>query len=407
MTDVAESLGEFDVAIVGAGPAGSASATWLSRAGLSVAMVDKAFFPRDKPCGEYQSPETQRIFDSLGVKEKILAANPARLKGMRIWTGDGYNFKGDFSSDPTSPIYGLSLPRRILDDILMRHAEEQGASVFEGFTIKQLISNHQRITGIEGNLDGQKVRLDAKLIVGADGINSVVAKRLGLRQQHRWLRKVAFVTHFENVDGLSSYGEMFVSKKRYCGLAPLGRNLTNVCVVVDTNVAQTWKDDVEENFLKEIDRYPILAERMRNSTMIKPVKAVGPLAVGAVRATSSGAILVGDAAFFLDPFTGEGMYTALANAELASDLLLKHWSTNGPAEEFYSKYEKDRLKAFKGKWRVCSLIQVVIRHPVMMRFFTERLGKRKKLADILVGVTGDFRSPYEVLSATWLARLLI
>jgi len=407
MTDAVERLGEFDVAIVGAGPAGSASATWLSRAGLSVALVDKAFFPRDKPCGEYQSPETQRIFDRLGVKEKILAANPARLKGMRIWTSDGNNFRGDFSSDPSSPIYGLSLPRRILDDILMRHAAEQGASVFEGFTIKQLIGNDRQVTGIKGQLDGQKVQLDAKLVIGADGINSVVANRLGLRQHHRWLKKVAFVTHFENVDALSSYGEMFVSKDRYCGLAPLGRNLTNVCVVVDTKVAQTWKDDIEENFFKEVARYPILAERMQNSKMIKAIKAVGPLAVGTVRATSPGAILVGDAAFFLDPFTGEGMYTALANAELASDILLKHWSTNGPSEEFYSKYEKERLKAFKGKWRVCSLIQLAIRYPMMMRFFAERLGKRKKLADILVGVTGDFRSPYEVLSAAWLARLLI
>src|SRR5882724_3058566 len=186
MTEVVESIGEFDIAIVGAGPAGSACATWLTRAGMSVALVDKAFFPRDKPCGEYQSPEIQRIFDSLDVKDKILAANPARLKGMRIWTDDGNSFQGDFSSDPNSPIYGLSLPRRILDDILMKHAKEQGASMFEGFTIKQIVSPGQRITGIEGHLDGQKVQLNAKLIIGADGINSVVAKRLGLRQQHRW-----------------------------------------------------------------------------------------------------------------------------------------------------------------------------------------------------------------------------
>jgi len=407
MTDALESIGEFDIAIVGAGPAGSACAIRLARAGLSVALVDKAFFPRDKPCGEYQSPEIQRIFESLGVKDKILAANPAKLKGMRIWTRDGNSFQGDFSSDPASPIYGLSLPRLILDNILMNHAKEQGASVFEGFTIKQLINDGKRTTGIEGHLDGQKVRLNAKLIVGADGINSVVAQRLGIRQHHRWLRKVAFVAHFDGIADLSSYGEMFVSKNRYCGIAPLSRDLTNVCVVVDSSLAQTWKTDIEEHYFTEIARYPLLANRIRNATMTKPIKAVGPLAVGAKRATASGAILVGDAAFFLDPFTGEGMYTALANAELASDLLLKHWESDGPTERFFPIYEKERLRAFRAKWRVCSLIQLAIRYPAILQFFTERLGKRKKLADILVGVTGDFRSPYEVLSATWFARLLI
>src|SRR5207244_9380309 len=136
-------------------------------------------------------------------------------------------------------------------------------------------SDGHRIAGIEGHLDGQKVRLNAKLIIGADGINSVVAQRLGIRQHHRWLRKVAFVAHFEGISDLSSYGEMFVSKNRYCGIAPLGGDLTNVCVVVDSSLAQTWKTDIEEHYFTEIARYPMLAIRLGNASMAKLVKAAG------------------------------------------------------------------------------------------------------------------------------------
>src|SRR3990172_4944686 len=136
------SVGTWDAVIVGAGPAGSALAIRLARAGHAVLLLDRARFPRDKPCSEYLSPGTVGALDELGVLDRVLDARPARLTGMRVAGPDGTVMEGRYVSSHAYPPpvpFALSLPRRTLDQILRDAAGAAGAEVREGVAVEELV----------------------------------------------------------------------------------------------------------------------------------------------------------------------------------------------------------------------------------------------------------------------------
>src|SRR5213594_376213 len=124
--------GRWDAIVVGAGPAGSSVALQLARAGADVLLLDRARFPRDKPCSEYLSPETTRVLGRLDpdVLAEVEQSAPARLYGMKVVAPNGRVMIGRFTARhpwPSPRPYGLALPRPVLDTILRRAAERAGA----------------------------------------------------------------------------------------------------------------------------------------------------------------------------------------------------------------------------------------------------------------------------------------
>jgi len=187
-----------DAVVVGAGPAGAATAILLAREGLSVALLDRARFPRDKICGEYLSPEGSRILDRLGVLARVEANGARPLRGMRILGPDGTQLVGDYPPDGARPgdrPRALAVRRRILDAALVERAGEVGISVREGMRVVDLLREGARITGVVAEPVGLErrtaaaERFSAPLVVAADGRTSVIAERLGLRRPHPCQRR--------------------------------------------------------------------------------------------------------------------------------------------------------------------------------------------------------------------------
>src|SRR5687767_1787815 len=183
------------VVIVGGGPAGASTAFVLARAGIDVTVLDRARFPRDKPCSEYMSPQASRILDDLGILDRIERAGAARLGGMRVRAPNGTTFAGRYADAPGFRGFrdrGLALRRTVLDGLLLDRARELGATVQEGVRVTAL--RH----AMDGRVDGLDV-LDAKgrarcitasLVVGADGLPSIVSRRLGLATTRRAQRRL-------------------------------------------------------------------------------------------------------------------------------------------------------------------------------------------------------------------------
>jgi flavin-dependent dehydrogenase len=402
------------VIVVGAGPAGSATAFFLARAGIDVIVLDRAHFPRDKPCSEYMSPQASRILDEMGALDLIERSGAATLAGMRIRAQNGATFHGRFADVRGYRGYrdhGLALRRTILDGLLLDRARSRGAAVREGVRVTSLTRDVSgRVTGVEViDATGTVSTLSAPIIVGADGLRSIVARRLELAATRFAQRRVAFVTHFAGVDGVGDSGEMHVEHDGYIGLADVGGGMTNVAVVVPRSRARSASGDPPRFIDEWIRRRPHLAPRFGHSARVTPVLATGPFASVSKRAWAPGAALVGDAADFFDPFTGEGIYAALRGAELLAPRIVEALEARGvrAADASLRQYDGERVREFRGKWAVERIIGAAVTFPRLMNVAARSLAVRPDMAHTMVGVTGDFVPAREVLRPAYLMRLLI
>jgi flavin-dependent dehydrogenase len=402
----------YDVAVVGAGPAGSATATHLARAGRRVAVVDRAVFPRDKPCAESLSPAAEPLLAELGALEEIEAMGPARLRGFRIYAPGGRIIQGDFAAtrDAAGRSFfetGLAVSRLQLDAALVRAARRAGAEVREGWRLGQLGRESDGLWTLVPVGGGDAIR--ARLLVAADGVHSTVARRLGLHMPGR-ARKVALVAHLRGVEGLDEYGEMHVAGRRYVGLARLERagDLSTVALVVDeARDGRKLAGRPEAFLLDALATFPALRGRLDHATVARRTLTVSRLHVRARRLADDGVLLVGDAAGYYDPFTGEGIYGALRGAQLAAEVAGQALASGNLDAAALARYERLHREAFRGKRIIEGGIQLAVQVPRLMDHVAARMVQRKQLADVLLAVTGDYLSPSAVVRPGYVARLVV
>jgi flavin-dependent dehydrogenase len=401
------------VLVIGGGPAGASTAHFLAAAGIEVMLLDRARFPRAKPCAEYLSPEASRLLDAIGALAAVEDAGAAQLAGMIVRAPSGERIHGEFAARHGFHGFrdrGLALRRDRLDGIVLERARAAGARVQEGVRVTDVLrSADGRVVGVRTlEADGRAGERRAALVVGADGLRSVIARRAGLARAARWPRRLALVTHYRGVGGLGDCGEMHVERDGYVGIADVGNGEANVAVVVPTRFARAIAAD-RVGFLERWLARPHLAPRFEGAERVSPVLATGPFASHARRAWVPGAALVGDAADFFDPFTGEGIYAALRGGELlashAADALRD--CSRARIDQALRGYDAARRAEFRGKWIVERLVGAAVAFPVVINRAARVLSRRRDMADLLVGVTGDFVPAHKVLTPRYLLTLLL
>jgi geranylgeranyl reductase family protein len=389
-----------DVVVVGGGPAGVASALILRQRGHDVLLLDRARFPRDKVCGESVSPGAWPILERLALADAVRRLEPQPIRGMTLVAPDATRFSGSY---PDGGL-GFAVRRERLDACLLDAARGRGVEVHEAARVVGI----QRADGFSRlffeDEAGDRRATAARLVVAADGRQGVIAESLGLRAPHPRLRRFALRCHFDGVDGLSERGEMHVVPGAYCGIAPLGQRAANVALVLDEGEMAAAGGDVAAFFARALGRWPEIQERLSRARPLGPPRATGPLAVAARRVSAPGVLLVGDAAGFFDPFTGEGITLALRSAELmapVADLALR----SGRLHDL-SRYDRERDAATRDKFLVNRLIQRLLAWPALASQVARRLRRRPGLADRLVGIAGDLVPARDALGAGFLLELL-
>ncbi len=396
---------DVEAIVVGGGPAGSTVATALAGAGHRVLLLDKAQFPRHKACSEYINPAGARLLDELGMSHEIRRAGAHRMEAMVVCAPDGRRFTVNFAqAEPGRTALGLSRYR--FDHLLLERAKAAGVVVDERAHVREIMRENGHVVGVVATIGGTRECIRASLVIGADGHHSAVSRALGLDVSYRWPRKTGLVAHYRGVAGLDLFGEMHVAHHAYVGLAPLENGVTNVAVVTNVRAVEARTGSIEEFFNEAVRSIPAVARRLDGADRIGGIRGVGPMARRARRTTGDGYLLVGDAASFLDPFIGDGIYEALRGAQLAAPVASRALKAGDTTADALEPYRIECQRAFTAKRQVCWIVQGFISAPPLMNYVTERLSRREELGLTLSGVIGNLRPAADALSPIFLARLL-
>lgn len=408
-----------DVVIVGAGPAGSATARLLAELGHDVILLDRHRFPREKACGDCLSAEATRLLQRIGLLDRVLAVRPAHLRGWRIVAPAGHDFVGTFSDTrPNASSHALSIRRALLDAALVDGAREAGARFVAPVQVTDLLRDgHGRVTGVRVRaVDGEPLTLRARLTIGADGLRSIVARRLDLVGRAPVLRKLSLSVHLSDVADLADIGEMHLTDGACAGLAPItgpgeasGGRRANLTLVVDsTRFARDVARDRDAFFGRMIERFPRLAGRVPIDDALKgEVLASGPFDRPTRDVVADGAALVGDAAGYYDPFTGQGIYQALAGAEqlaAEADAALRSGDVSARRLRRYARRRAALVDEARALQRV---IEFALSRPALADLAIRRMARSPLAAEAIIAATGDLRPARSLLSPRIALDLLL
>lgn len=400
-----------DVLIVGAGPAGAVSAALLAEAGLTVHLLDRAEHPRPKACGECLNPGAVAALDRLGFLDAVLARSPAPLVGWRLCTETGREAVGSFAPEGRT---ALAIPRAELDQALVQEAVARGARLFEGVQVRRAMSpgsGHAPSAAHLGKTrqgtavgqcarpsvrtierDGSSAVRSARLVIGADGLRSMVARALGPPARSR-IRKLSLTCRLHGQGPPEDRGTLWLGDGITVGLALVhpNRGLWNGTVVVDSD---RFGADVRRD---PLGFYRRALEGARLGWRSPPEVVEGPWASGPFdrarsRFTTDGILLVGDASGYFDPLTGQGIFRALRAAELAAETVRNCLPVGGdgvPTRSELLPYERAVKREFRPGRRLQRVIDRALAHRVPRNALVGHLGAAPEVTDRLVRVIGD------------------
>jgi menaquinone-9 beta-reductase len=348
---------KFDVMIVGAGPAGSSLAIRLATAGFRVAIAEQKKFPRHKLCGEFISPECLTHFSEIGVSENIAAANGASLRETVFYSlaGRSVSIRSDVFG---SGAVAVGLSRSEMDEILLDRARYAGVVVFEETTAIGLIFDGTRTVGIELRDQGmQKREVFSPILVDATGRSRMLVKKIH-PPEHQKPTLTAFKTHLAGAKPKDGVCEIYSYPAGYGGLNSVGE-LTNICFIASAGSVKELGNDPNALMRQLVMQNPRASETLAEAEAVEPWLAVAIERFGTVEpAPLDGVLAIGDAASFIDPFTGSGMLMALESSRLAAGVIQK-WP--GEPASLRREYLRAYTEKFSTRLRYSNLLRYASR----------------------------------------------
>jgi menaquinone-9 beta-reductase len=370
-----------------------------------VLLLDRSRFPRPKPCGDCLSAGATAVLQRTGVLQDVLRLPHARLRGWRIVAPGGASFHGSFAAAGGDS--ALAIERLHLDAALAAAAIGAGARFLGDVRVRDLLRD------ADGRVTGVRLRdaaLRAPLVIGADGLRSVVASRLGAVRRPPRLRKVSLTLHVDAAIVAPDLGEMHTGDGICAGVAPLRADASrcNLTVVAD---ADRFGRDVAADpraFVRHaLATLPALDGRVDHRLLDDTdMLASGPFDRPVDTAIHDGAALVGDAAGYYDPFTGQGVFQALASAEILAAVCDAALHSGDTSARALRDYDTRRRRLLRGARLLQHIIEAVLSRPRIANPAIARIHHARRFADTMIAVTGDIAPAHHLLAPRTLLSLL-
>ncbi len=387
---------DYDIIIVGAGVAGSSSAIALALEGYRLLLLDRAVFPRHKPCGEGITPPGAAVLESLGLLPEILARGGVKVRGLRVRSYDGVWAGADLPAGGEGVSYGIVMRRYLLDHLLVERAKSfSNVTVREGFRVIEALQEGAAIQGVTGhpvNKTHQQESFRAPLTIGADGGRSVFHNRYGIRRTYLPRKRFGIAGHLTGIEGMGSYIEVILQEGSEIYIAPCDGDITLVAFLLEEKLIRLFQGALSQgyvNFLKAVEGF---GERIKGSELLPPVLSVGPLGLKVEPVYRPGLLLIGDSAGFLDPITGEGMTMALKSVQAALPVIKGAFARENFGEDVLARYATERSRALGDVLRLTQLILHASRFKWLTNRAIRRLSRDRRLLQKFIGVaTGQHR----------------
>jgi geranylgeranyl reductase family protein len=380
---------ERDVIVVGAGPAGATTATILAQKGYDVLLLDRASFPRDKTCGDAVPADVVNIMYRLGMEEKVKAAEARGelypLTHMLLVSPKRHSLQAEFRKGELGTDSYVA-PRYYFDALIQEHAVASGAE-FRQARVTGPVQENGRVTGVKARVNGSTETLSAKVVVGADGVTSSIARALRPKsEQHVDAhRAVALRAYIDDLKEEPHQVEFYLYDEFLPGYAwvfPTGKNQANIGLGMRLDHFRD-RDLSLEDMLHEFLQMPAIEARLLNGGELRDV-ATWQLNFGSqkgMRYVYDGALLVGDAAGFINPLTGGGIHNSMVSAELASYTIDQAVQSGDMSYEAMRAYEQRCHEAMWDNMRRSFALQRMLYHvPPMVDFLVRWMGVNNRFA---------------------------
>lgn len=353
----------YDVIIAGGGPAGTSAAIHLATRGARVLLAEQKKFPRPKLCGEFISPECAPLFERLKIADQMFAAGPAKLTETVFYSRRGRRVSVPSSWFGASGLaFGLS--RAEMDERLLRRAVAAGAEIIEEAHVNAPLFENEVVCGVSIKTQRGQTSYHAPIVIDATGRSRLLARHAepnAKTKQSQRAPMVAFKAHLRNTNVAPGACEIYFYRGGYGGLSSIEGGLSNLCFIAAARDVRECGADADRVVRQVVSQNRRARETLQHASTQSPWLAVSLEGFGRHDvAPAKGIIAIGDAAAFIDPFTGSGMLMALQSGELAAGAISEYLEPQGnlpTLADLQTHYLAAYRHAFNARLRVCSMMR--------------------------------------------------
>lgn len=384
---------EYDVIVVGAGPGGATTATILAQKGYDVLLLDRATFPRDKICGDAVPTGAIRTLTRLGMGEKIQTAVDRGefypLTHMRLVSPKGKKLVAEFK-DEEDGLTSYVAPRMFFDAVIKQQAVESGAEFLQAAAKEPIVENGS-VKGVYAQANGHVEAFRSKMVVGADGVTSVITRALRPKDDQHidHHRAVALRAYLKGIEIYPHEVEFYLYDDilpGYAWIFPTAEDTVNIGLGMRLDYFRANKKKLK-NLLQQFLDMPDIKQRLKPGYELNDV-ATWQLNFGSqkhLQHTYNGAVLVGDAAGLINPLTGGGIHNSIISGELASETIDAALQANDTSREALKVYEDRVHEALWGSMKRSYFIQRwLLRFPAIVDVLIGRFQKNNALAQVFL-----------------------